>query len=191
MFVKICGITNPEDALAAVEMGAKSLGFIFVESSPRHVTPEHLKDWIGSIPAHIWKVGVFVDTPAARIEQITTGLGLDVVQLHGAETPSVHPKLPRIWKAFRITSEFQIPWEYPAEALLLDGPGGGKQFDWSKAAGATKQFLLAGGLDETNVAEAVRQVRPWGVDVASGVEAAPGRKNHARMKKFIEAALSQ
>ncbi len=191
MFVKICGITNQEDALAAVGMGAKALGFIFVESSPRAVKPEALKEWISSIPRDIWRVGVFVDTPASRMEQISAELRLDVVQLHGAETPADHPNLPRIWKAFRIQPQFEIPWTYPAEALLLDGPGGGKQFDWSKCTGSTRHFLLAGGLDETNVADAVRRVRPWGVDVASGVEAVPGRKDHTRMKKFIEAALSQ
>jgi phosphoribosylanthranilate isomerase len=187
MFVKICGITNREDAFAAVEAGARALGFIFYPSSPRYVTAEQLRPWIGEIPANIWKVGVFVDEAPELIEQIATQLRLDIAQLHGGETPERHPRALRIWKAFRVASpEMQVP-DYPAEAILIDGPA----YDWSRTAHFTRPLILAGGLNPGNVREAIARVagKPWAVDVASGVESSPGRKDHARMKQFIEAAL--
>jgi phosphoribosylanthranilate isomerase len=199
MFVKICGITNREDALAAVDNGARALGFIFYPKSPRAVTAEQIEPFVRDIPKGIWKVGVFVDEAPAKIEEIAARVGLDVAQLHGAETPEQHPRGLRIWKAFRITECFRdasrpnghIPGaEYPAEAILLDGPSSGTPFDWSTAAGFPGNLIVAGGLDENNVREAVARVKPWGVDVSSRIEIAPGRKDHARMKKFIEAALS-
>ena len=161
MFVKICGITNREDALAAVDAGARALGFIFCESSPRHVTAE----------------------------QIAAQLRLDIVQLHGAETPDRHPRGIPVWKAFRVNAnQTQIP-NYPAEAILIDGAA----YDWSKTAHLTRPLILAGGLQPGNVREAIERTRRtreiWAVDVASGVEKSPGRKDHARMKQFIEAAL--
>src|SRR4051812_6612528 len=102
MFVKICGITNREDALAAVEAGARALGFIFCPASPRCVTAAELEPWLDEIPSEIWKVGVFVDEAPEQIEQISARLGLDIAQLHGRETPELHPRAIRIWKAFRI-----------------------------------------------------------------------------------------
>lgn len=187
MFVKICGITNREDALAAVDAGARALGFIFYSLSPRHVTAAQLRPWIEEVPSHIWKVGVFVDEDPELIEQIATQLKLDIAQLHGVETPDRHPHAIRIWKAFRVTSpEMQVP-DYPAEAILIDGPA----YDWSRTAHFTRPLILAGGLNPGNVREAIARAagKPWAVDVASGVESSPGRKDHARMKQFIEAAL--
>ena len=121
MFVKICGITNREDALAAIDSGARALGFIFHPPSPRYVTPEALEPWIAEVPADIWKVGVFVNQDPRRIEQIAAQLHLDVAQLHGNETPDRHPHNLRIWKAFRVNGKGSPPPSYPAEAILLAG----------------------------------------------------------------------
>ena len=189
MFVKICGITNREDALAAVDAGARALGFIFYDKSPRAVTASRIEAFVDEIPKDIWKVGVFVNESPVVIEQIGARLGLDVAQLHGAETPEQHPRGLRVWKAFRMTDGRIADPGYPAEAILLDGPATGKSFDWSLGAGFAGRVIVAGGLDENNVREAVVRAHPWGVDVSSGIEAAPGRKDHVRMKKFIEAAL--
>ena len=136
MFVKICGITNREDALAAAAAGARALGFIFYSKSPRRVTPEQIEAFAGDLPKDIWKVGVFVNESPARIEEIGARIGLDVAQLHGAETPELHPRGLRVWKAFRV-AEGSVPIPllvYPSEAVLLDGPATGKSFDWSVAA---------------------------------------------------------
>ena len=189
MFVKICGITNREDALAAVESGARALGFVFYHRSPRAVTAAALAPWIDQIPAGIWKVGVFVNEEPTAIERIGADLRLDIAQLHGAETPDRHPKALRIWKAFRITAGSAPVARYPAEAILLDGPGSGRTFDWSVTSRLTGPVVIAGGLTPENVAEAIDRAQPWGVDTASGVEASPGRKDRARMKMFIKAAL--
>jgi phosphoribosylanthranilate isomerase len=189
MFVKICGITNREDALAAVEAGARALGFIFYDKSPRGVIADQIAAFVSDIPKDIWKVGVFVNESPARIEEIGTRLGLDIAQLHGAETPEQHPHSLRVWKAFRVTNGSIPDPVYPAEAILLDGPATGQSFDWSLAKTFPGNVILAGGLDENNVREAVRRARPWAVDVSSGIEASPGRKDHTRMKQFIEAAL--
>jgi phosphoribosylanthranilate isomerase len=186
MFVKICGITNREDALAAVDAGARALGFIFYPASPRHITAPQLEDWVNEIPAEIWKVGVFVDESPDLIEEIAARLGLDIAQLHGRETPVQHPRGIRVWKAFRASNALASIPDYPAaEAILIDGAA----YDWTRTAHFTRPLILAGGLDPDNVGDRIRQAKPWAVDVASGVESAPGRKDHARMKKFIEAAL--
>jgi phosphoribosylanthranilate isomerase len=185
MFVKICGITNREDALAAADAGARALGFIFYSPSPRSVTAAQIAPWVKEIPADVWKVGVFVDESPELIEQISGQLGLDIAQLHGCETPDRHPKAIRVWKAFRVKDAQTPLQDYPAEAILIDGPA----FDWSQTAQLKRPLILAGGLKPDNVHEAIQRSKPWAVDVASGVEISPGRKDHTRMKKFIEAAL--
>jgi phosphoribosylanthranilate isomerase len=186
MFVKICGLTNREDALAAVELGARAIGFVFAPS-PRTAIPALIEPWIDEVPAHIWKVGVFVDEDPEVIEQIGRQLHLDIAQLHGAETPARHPRGLKVWKAFRIKdSETQVP-DYPADAILIDGPA----YNWSRPAHFSSPLILAGGLNPENVSAAIQRAKPWAVDVSSGIEASPGRKDHARMKQFIEAALSQ
>ncbi|MDP9169092.1 MAG: phosphoribosylanthranilate isomerase [Acidobacteriota bacterium] len=185
MFVKICGITNREDALDAVDAGARAIGFVFYDASPRGVTAEAIKPWIDQIPPEIWKVGVFVNETPVRIEEIALRLKLDVAQLHGAETPENHPRGLRVWKAFRAAP----PSDYPAEAILLDGPGSGRTFDWATVKDNSRPIIVAGGLTPENVAEAVSKTNPWGVDTASGVESSPGRKDRNRMKMFIKAAL--
>jgi phosphoribosylanthranilate isomerase len=185
MFVKICGLTNREDALAAVDAGARAIGFVFA-SSPRTANPALIEPWIGEIPPHIWKVGVFVDEDPETIEEIAKQLHLDIAQLHGAETPDRHPHGIRVWKAFRVKPETEVA-DYPAEAIMIDGA----DYDWSKTSHLSKPLILAGGLNPDNVAAAIERAKPWAVDVSSGIEASPGRKDHARMKQFIKAALSQ
>lgn len=189
MFVKICGITNREDALAAVEAGARALGFIFYEKSPRATTASQIAEFAAEIPKDIWKVGVFVNESPAKIEEIGAQLGLHIAQLHGTETPDVHPNGLRIWRAFRVTDNRVPDPDYPSEALLLDGPSTGCVFDWPLAAQLSRNVIIAGGLDEHNVRAAIEQAKPWGVDASSHLESSPGIKDHVRMKKFIEAAL--
>lgn len=194
MLVKICGITNREDAFAAVDAGAGALGFIFYDRSPRGTTPEALEPWIAEIPAQILRVGVYVNESPAAIEANAARLGLHVAQLHGDETPADHPRTGSVWRALRVGEQGITQPDYPADAILLDGPGGGRTFDWSLAADLVargqRKVVLAGGLTPENVRQAIQAVRPWGVDTASGVEVSPGKKDHARMKQFIQAALS-
>ncbi len=192
MFVKICGLTNPEDSLAAVESGALALGFNFVPTSPRYIQPEALRTWIACIPAHIWKVGVFADESPAVIASHARALKLDVVQLHGSETPAQIPAGIRVWKAARVTDGFDPASldSFAVEALLLDGPASGIAFDWSLAPARSRKLILAGGLEPANIRAAIERVQPWGVDVCSRIERAPGRKDHALMRRFIETALS-
>lgn len=190
MFVKICGITNLDDALASIEAGAQALGFIFHAPSPRSITPEQLAPWIAQIPSDIWKVGVFVNEAPARVEALVEALGLDVVQLHGDEPPAQMPRALRIWKAARVTPGFDAAQlgGYGVEGFLLDGPGQGSPFDWSLAK-APGKVILAGGLDAANVRQAIAAVKPWGVDASSRLESGPGRKDHRKVADFIEAAL--
>jgi phosphoribosylanthranilate isomerase len=189
MFVKICGITNREDAFAAIEAGASALGFVFHKPSPRCADPAAIAPWISEIPPNVWKIGVFVNEAPETIEQIAANLQLDIAQLHGDETPDCHPRGIRIWKAFRLHNGAVPEHSYPAEAILLDGPGKGQTFDWRIVRRMPGKVIVAGGLTPDNVRDAIEQTNPWGVDTASGVETSPGRKDHARMKQFIQAAL--
>jgi phosphoribosylanthranilate isomerase len=188
MFVKICGLTNRDDALAAIDYGARAIGFVFAPS-PRTADPEQIEAWIHEIPPDIWKVGVFVDEAPEKIEAIAARLDLDIAQLHGAETPERHPGTLRVWKAFRVREERTPVPDYPAEAILIDG----KAWDWSQTGHFTHPLILAGGLNPENVRESIdraqRAYNPWAVDVSSGIESSPGRKDRARMKQFIERAL--
>ena len=192
MMVKICGITNVEDALAAIEGGAAALGFNFWPRSPRYVKPEAARKIIDRLPATIWKAGVFVDETADTIAQTVREAGLDIAQLHGRETAADFPQGVRVWKAVRIGASFDAALldEYPAEAVLLDGPANGVPFDWTLAAGASKKVIIAGGLDAGNVRRAIEQARPWGVDACSCIESAPGKKDHRKMAEFLKAALT-
>lgn len=191
MMVKICGITNPEDALAAVESGATALGFNFCPASPRYVRPEDARSVIHALPQSVWKVGIFVNEPRDWVESLARLLDLDVVQLHGDEQPDQYPSGLRVWKAARIRNGFEAARldEDPAEAMLLDGPSSGTSFDWKLARNTAKKVIIAGGLDAGNVRLAIETAHPWGVDACSRLESAPGRKDHARMRGFIAAAL--
>jgi phosphoribosylanthranilate isomerase len=195
VIVKVCGITNPEDAAAAVEGGATAIGFNFYPRSPRYIAPERAARIV--TPPGVRRVGVFVNEPRAAVESIARLAELDVAQLHGEETPDDYPAGIPIWKAFRV-SEAGVCGSQPifsqAEAVLLDGPaaglygGSGKTFDWRLAAALAQRVILAGGLDGSNVAEAIAWAHPWGVDACSRIESAPGKKDHKKMNEFLQAA---
>jgi phosphoribosylanthranilate isomerase len=198
--VKICGITSVEDAQAAVEAGADALGFVFYPPSPRYVTPEQAGQVIRGLPPFVTTVGLFVDVPLDMINDIAARCRLDRIQLHGHETPEFCCQLKQpVIKAFRIKSAdslAQLP-RYTVSAYLLDAyvegslPGGtGVGFAWDLAAQAKPYgpVILAGGLTPENVAAAIAQIRPYGVDVSSGVERAPGLKDHQKVRAFIACA---
>jgi len=191
MMVKICGITNRDDALAAIEGGAAALGFNFYPASPRYISPTDAAQVAGGLPAGIWKVGVFVDESPANLLRIAETVGLDVAQLHGHETAENYPHGLRVWKAIRMTADAPQPiWPAGVEAVLIDGPASGETFDWARAPHTPAKLILAGGLDAANVHQAIEQVRPWGVDACSRLEIAPGRKDHVKMAAFLKAALA-
>ena len=199
MIVKICGITNREDAQAAVDGGVTALGFIFYEKSPRYIAPEHAARIIERLPTGVWKVGLFVNVAPAEVVRIRKAAGLDIVQLQGDEPPEDLPAEGRVWKTMHVDGPLNTARmdAYRAEAFLLDTPseevygGTGCTFDWSKATGTGRRIVLAGGLDAENVRAAIRQVRPWGVDACSRLESSPGRKDHVRVARFLKAALSE
>jgi len=246
MILKICGITNQEDATAAVEAGATALGFNFYPRSPRYIAPQEASAILSL--ACVRRVGVFVNEKRERVEEIARDARLDVAQLHGDETPADYPAssvlsasglfpsagaapsvgrtpwgapsgpgpggpppvncgsdewFPEIacatlavWKAIRVGDTFDIALyrDNPAEALLLDGPaahlygGSGRSFDWRLVRQTNWKIVLAGGLDASNVAAAIELVRPWGVDSCSRLESAPGKKDHKKMNRFLQAA---
>lgn len=198
--VKICGITNIENASAAVEYGANALGFIFHPTSPRAVTPDTAKKIISELPTFVDKVGVFVDKNMDEICNIASYAGINVIQLHGSETPEECVTCMKVIKAIRVKdlSDLELISTYQAaSAILLDtysrdmAGGTGEPFSWEIAVEAKKfgRIILAGGLTPENVEEAIKIVQPYGIDVASGVEGAhAGRKDHKKLKSFIERA---
>lgn len=198
MMVKICGITNLDDALAAVEGGASALGFNFYSRSPRYITPGDAARIVERLPAGTINVGVFVNHPADTVLETTRIARLDVAQLHGDEPPSAIPAATRVWKAFRVDERFSSGRMegYDVEAFLLDAPseslygGTGRSFDWALARGTGRRIILAGGLDAVNVRAAIEVAHPWGVDACSKIESAPGRKDHQKMREFLKAALA-
>jgi phosphoribosylanthranilate isomerase len=194
MILKVCGITNQEDADVAIDAGATAIGFNFYEKSPRYLTWEQAREI--RIPMGVLRVGVFVDAPRGEIEEASLVAKLHVAQLHGKEATRDSYPVCRFWKAFQVGPGFDLEREddgYP-EALLLDGPAGelyggsGKSFDWKLAKGLRRRIIIAGGLDGSNVAQAVEIARPWGVDACSRIECAPGKKDHQKMKEFLWAA---
>ncbi|MGA2269266.1 MAG: phosphoribosylanthranilate isomerase [Bryobacteraceae bacterium] len=188
MILKICGITNQEDATAAIAGGATAIGFNFYPRSPRYLAPERAAG-IRSAPG-VRRVGVFVGEARARVEEIARIAALDVAQLHGDEARAEYPASLAVWKAVRVSEGFDLARfrDCPAEALLLDGPASGRPFDWRLAVAAPKPVILAGGLDASNVAQAVALAHPWGVDACSLLESAPGKKDHRKMNEFLQAA---
>jgi phosphoribosylanthranilate isomerase len=193
MILKVCGITNAEDAAAALAAGASAIGFNFYPRSPRYIAPE---DAAAIATPGARRVGVFVNESPARIAEIARIAALDTAQLHGDETAPGYPAGLPVWKAARVdqTFSFAAYEETAAEALLLDGPAGqlyggaGQSFDWRLATHSTKRIIIAGGLHAGNVARAVELAHPWGVDACSGIESAPGRKDHKKMNDFLQAA---
>jgi phosphoribosylanthranilate isomerase len=200
VIVKICGMTNEADTAAAAEAGADALGFVFYEPSPRHIQVGAAAALIRRLPPFVTKVGVFVNPPEELVHRAMGECGLNLLQFHGDEPPDFCLQFGVMtMKAFRVRDAASLDAlaSYPTDAWLLDAyapdkPGGtGERFNWELARAAQdhgRPIFLAGGLTPENVAEAVRQVRPYGVDVSSGVEAAPGRKDPARVRAFIRAA---
>jgi phosphoribosylanthranilate isomerase len=197
--IKICGITNLKDALLAAELGADALGFIFAES-PRRISPQDARAIIRSLPPLIKTIGVFVNEEPPRIKEIKSFCGLDLIQLHGDESPEICQDLmPYSVKAFRIQNEKDIKnikrYQGTVRAVLLDtfqkgkAGGTGKTFDWSlalKAKEAGLFVILAGGLGPENILEAIRSVKPYAVDINSGIEKRPGKKDPVLMKQLME-----
>jgi phosphoribosylanthranilate isomerase len=197
--VKICGITDYEDASIAVRLGANTLGFIFAHS-PRQITPQKARDIISAIPPFIKTVGVFVNEGLAAIREIKHYCGLDLVQLHGDESPNFcHAVMPYTIKALRIKDASSLhsiqAYHGKVRALLLDtyskdkAGGTGKTFDWKLALKIKKlgiPIILSGGLGPSNIDEAINTVRPYAVDVNSGVEERIGKKSHILMKELME-----
>lgn len=196
MFVKICGITNEEDALLATAMGADAVGFVFAPS-PRQIAPDLARDIVKRLPPEVLTVGVFRDQARQRVVEICNTVGLRCAQLHGHETPEdaryVRERVALLIQAFAGGDPgLDRAYEYPADAFLIDShaPGSGELFDWSLAEGAPsgRKVIIAGGLTPENVDEAIRLLEPWGVDVATGVEREPGHKDPLKLKRFIDVA---
>jgi len=203
MQVKICGITNAEDAIAAVEAGADALGFVCYRKSPRYVEPDIIKRIVASLPPFVLPVGVFVNEELKTVRDLMDSCGLALAQLHGDEAAPYCEALGRpVLRALRVRDRAALLQmaEYRGRAgvrgFVVDAfsagahGGTGQVADWSLAEEVARAAptLLAGGLTPANVAEAVRQVRPYGVDVSSGVEAGPGKKDHDKVRAFIRAA---
>jgi phosphoribosylanthranilate isomerase len=200
--VKICGITNLEDARAAVEFGADALGFVFAES-PRRINPESAAEIIRSLPPFLTCVGLFVDEAPDLVGKVARECRLNALQFHGEESPEYCQQFTlRKIKAFRIRDEnsLKVLSPYQVDAYLLDAwvegiaGGTGERFNWDLAARAKESggtIILAGGLRPDNVAEAIGKVQPYGVDVSTGVESKPGKKDHKKMKEFINMVRSE
>jgi phosphoribosylanthranilate isomerase len=198
--VKICGITNISDAIAAVDFGADALGFVFFEGSPRYISPEAAATIINQLPPFTTTIGVFVDEKPEQVEKIIDLTRIDIVQFHGNEPPGVCDVSRHSIKAIRVKSLESLDplnnYKDRVSAFLLDTftpdvlGGTGQIFNWDIAVYA-KQFgriILAGGLTPDNVVKAVKRVRPYGIDVSSGVESKKGKKDHKKMRLFIERA---
>jgi phosphoribosylanthranilate isomerase len=196
--VKICGITNLQDAMAAIELGTDGLGFNFYKKSPRYIEPSKAKPIIEALPPLISVVGIFVDEYSPeRVMTIAHAIGISSVQLHGSESPEYVKQLSglRVIKAFLIDEKFEAERiaAYPVNAYLLDTHdpdqigGTGRSFDWNIALSAKKHghIILAGGLNTHNIFEAIRTVGPYGVDICSSVESQPGTKDFLKMKSLF------
>lgn len=196
--VKVCGTTRLKDALLAVECGADAIGFIFYKKSPRYVSAKTAKEICSKLPPFVHRVGVFVNETADKINRIVDRCGLDAVQLHGDESPAFCKKIKhRVIKVVRVKDAASLKEmsRYVVDGFLLDTwkedqwGGTGKVFDWELAARAKKYgpVIIAGGLNPRNVKAAIKKVQPYGVDVSSGVEQSPGKKDPRKVKAFIKA----
>jgi phosphoribosylanthranilate isomerase len=198
--VKICGVITQKDALEAVQAGADALGFVFFKGSPRWIEPKLAREIVGILPSSTIKVGVFVNSPQDEVELIAKAVHLDLVQLHGDESPQYcsHLRWP-VLKAVRVQSfkDLENLSEYPVQGFLFDSfdsakfGGTGRSFAWKilSQAAVPKPYILSGGLSPANVEKAILVARPAGVDVSSGVERKPGQKDKEKMRKFVERAL--
>jgi phosphoribosylanthranilate isomerase len=192
--VKICGITNEADARAATEAGATAIGLNFYRRSPRFVTAASARAIAIALPGSMLKVGVFVNTTADDIRAIAEQAALDVVQLHGSAPGDLRGL--RVWRAVPVDDRFpeSLNGLEDAEAFLVDAPtkdygGSGQTFDWSRTVGLSRRIVLAGGLDASNVSQAISTVNPWGVDACSRLESAPGKKDAQKIRRFVAEAL--
>ncbi len=198
VFVKICGITRSQDAELASRLGAAAVGFVFWPSSPRFILPEEARVIAQEVPPHVMKVGVFVDEDAENVRKVMDLVGLDVAQLHGNETPDYCRRLERkIFKTVGVKDSGMVDVsEFDSDVVLLvdahdparyGGTGRTANWDSAREIAMTRPTILAGGLNAANIRLAVRSVRPYGVDVSSGVESAPGVKDPVRLRSFFEA----
>lgn len=196
MFVKVCGTTSEDDALLAVAMGADAVGFIFAPS-PRQVAAGVVADIVKRLPPEVLTVGVFRDHSPDRVVEMVNATGVKAAQLHGSESAAqcawIRARTPMVIKAFAAGNPAVAgAADYHADVVMLDypSPGSGQVFDWRLADGVPpgQRLLLAGGLHAGNVADAIAQARPWGVDVATGVETEPGQKDPTKLREFIAAA---
>ncbi|MCX5679114.1 MAG: phosphoribosylanthranilate isomerase [Candidatus Omnitrophica bacterium] len=196
--IKICGITNMIDALAAAELGVDMLGFVFYNKSKRYVEAKTVRGIVNELPGSILKVGVFVNEERDKVLDIAADLSLDILQLHGDETPEYCALLKgeyKVMKAFRIKDKTSLRSvnDYIVDYYLFDtyqkssAGGTGEIFDWEllKDFEVLKPFILSGGLDPDNVGKAILEVAPYGVDVSSGIESSPGKKDIGLLKKFV------
>jgi phosphoribosylanthranilate isomerase len=196
--IKICGITNKIDALSASELGVDMIGFVFCKKSKRYVTPAMAEDIANQIPPSIEKVGVFVDEKREDVVRIAEDVELDILQFHGSETPEYCASFApdyKVIKAFRVASRADLKNvnNYNVDYCLFDTyrsgciGGTGESFDWKilKDFEILKPMILSGGLNPENVGQAIQELSPFGVDVSSGVESAPGKKDRELMKKFV------
>jgi len=194
--VKICGITSFNDAIMATNYGASALGFIFYEKSPRYINPEILKTWISNVPSSIKKVGVFVNKDVDKVNKIAEELNLGMVQLHGDESPEYCNQMIRpVIKVFRVNKKFDsiMLKNYQVATFLFDTynkenhGGTGESFDWQSILQLNTEtpVILSGGLNADNVLEGIEVVKPSAVDVNSGVEAAPGKKDEEKIKNLF------
>ena len=199
MFVKICGVTNEEDALFAVAMGADAVGFNFAAGSSRQIAVTQARDIARRLPPEVMTVGVFRDEAPQRVVEMINTAGLHAVQLHGHETPAegewIRKRVQFLIQAFSAGDRMldRVAEYTAADAILIDsaaGGGSGQVFDWVlvERLPLDRRILLAGGLTPENVADAVHRVHPWGVDVATGVESRPGKKDGSKVRRFINAA---
>ena len=198
--IKVCGITNVEDAQFAADNGATALGMIFYAGSPRYVDAETATRISGAVPKDVARVGVFVNEAPEQVLEIAAQAGLDVAQLHGDESPEVCAAVSplRVWKVFRVGEDFEAAEAaaFGCEAFFLDTAGDGlyggtgQTFPWQRAAEVKSygRVVVAGGLDADNVGQAIRLVQPFGVDASSKLERSPGVKDHDKVRRYLEAA---
>lgn len=191
--IKVCGITNADDAATAIHAGANALGFNFYPGSPRYITPQDAQEIAQSISGPYLRVGVFVNPSEEELIEAASTVPLDVLQLHGNNLPLHLATSFRVWQAIQATAP--PPLHPDVEAYLLDSPtplygGSGESFDWTLAAAFPRRILVAGGLDASNVAAAIRIAQPWGVDACSRIESQPGKKDPQRVTAFVQAALA-
>ncbi len=201
-FIKICGITNIDDARAAIDAGADALGFNFYPPSPRYISPEDARELIEQLPDSVLTVGVFVNEGTESLKNIAARAGIAAVQLHGDESPRYSRELAasyEVIKVLAVADDFnpQVAQAYEVQAIMLDTRhktlrgGTGRAFDWSVASQVNQlvpKLFLAGGLSPENIEEAIELVRPFAVDACSALEDSPGRKNRQRMRAFVEKA---